>query len=68
MNVMNQFKTIIIIIVINIIITTFLKRLTRDRNKAIMTHVLVQDCNEANIKQKKSEGYECKVFDGHRIS
>ena len=33
-----------------------------------MTHVLVQDCNEANIKQKKLEGYVCKVFDGHRIS
>ena len=33
-----------------------------------MTHVLVQDCNEANIKQKKLEGYECKVFDEHRIS
>ena len=55
---MNLFKTIIIILLL------FLKRLTRDRNKAIMTHVLVQDCNNANIKKEKLEEYEYKVFDG----
>ena len=29
-----------------------------------MTHVLVQDCNNANIKKEKLEEYEYKVFDG----
>ena len=43
----------------------FPKRLTRDRNKAMMTHVLVQDCNKVNIKKEKLEEYELyKVFDG----
>ena len=29
-----------------------------------MTHVLVQDCNKANIKKEEMEEYEYKVFDG----
>ena len=47
-----------------ILLLLFLKRLTRDRNKAMMTQALVQDCNKANIKKEKLEVYEHKVFDG----
>ena len=65
---MSRINLRLLLLLLILLLLLFLKRLTRDRNKAIMTHVLVQDCNEANIKQKKSEGYECKVFDGHRIS
>ena len=47
-----------------LLLLLFLKRLTRDENKPIMTYMLVQDCNKATIKKEKLEEYEYKVFVG----
>ena len=47
-----------------LLLLLFPKRLTRDRNKAIMTDVLAKDCNKVNIKKEKLEEYAYKVFDG----